>query len=121
MAVIGYMDGTDPMLLSKLVAMGHETIPIGNGLDNHGKYLRLLTSADGIDILVGCLHKFVPTKKHGLTSVDIMLNCHTHRINTIVLAPREFIDKARSALGNVVDFVTVITPEAALDKILEFC
>jgi len=33
---VGYFEGTDPLLLNKLVARGIGTLPISNGFDSHG-------------------------------------------------------------------------------------
>jgi len=45
MAIIGYLEGTNPDVLSSLIARGHDTVPIGNGWDNHGKYIVTLQKA----------------------------------------------------------------------------
>ena len=34
---IGYLSGIDPDFLTKMVCMGYETTPLGNGEDQHGK------------------------------------------------------------------------------------
>jgi len=59
MKVIGYMEGTDPNVLTSLVVDGFDTLPLSNGWDNHGKHLTLLNPADNVSLVVGNLHKFV--------------------------------------------------------------
>ena len=39
---VGYFDGTNPGLLTAVICAGHDTIPIANGLDNHGQHARLI-------------------------------------------------------------------------------
>ena len=69
---IGYFEGTDPLLLNKLVARGIGTLPLSNGFDSHGKQVGYLTKEDGIDLVVGYFYKVAPTKKMSLTIKDIL-------------------------------------------------
>jgi len=49
---VGYFEGTDPLLLTKLSAEGIETLPIGNTWDGHRKYVNHL-SKDEVNVVVG--------------------------------------------------------------------
>jgi len=62
MKKIGYMDGTDSFLLTKLAAAGVETVPLGNGFDNAGRYIGYLNPSDEVEAVVGYFHKFLPLK-----------------------------------------------------------
>ncbi len=42
MKTIGYLEGTNPEFLTKLVCMGYNTVPIGNDTDNHGKNIAFI-------------------------------------------------------------------------------
>ena len=119
MAIIGYMEGTDSALLSKLVVLGHETLPLGNGWDNHGKYIRHITQSDGINLIVGYLHKFVPTKSTNLTPADMLLQFKTIGIPIVVLVTEEYLVKAKDTLSSAADFAQVMSPQMAFDKVAE--
>ena len=60
MKTVGYLEGTDPEFLTKLVCMGYRTLPIGNDTDNHGKNIAFISIADKVDLIVGYLHKVSP-------------------------------------------------------------
>ena len=60
MKTVGYLEGTDPEFLTKLVCMGYKTLPIGNDIDNHGKNIAFISIADKVDLIVGYLHKVSP-------------------------------------------------------------
>ena len=56
MARIGYFEGTDPLLLTRLAVEGIETLPLSNTWDHYGKYVNHLYR-DEVDVIVGYLHK----------------------------------------------------------------
>jgi len=60
MKTIGYLEGTDPEFLTKIVCMGYKTLPIGNRADNHGKDINFISIADKVDLIVGYFHKVSP-------------------------------------------------------------
>lgn len=39
MAIVGYWEGTELALLSKLYAQGYAGLPLGNGVDDYGRNL----------------------------------------------------------------------------------
>jgi hypothetical protein len=117
MAIIGYMEGTDPALLSKLVALGHETYPLGNGWDNHGKYIRHITQSDGIKLIIGYLHKFVPTQSPNLTPMDMLVHFKTFGIPIVVITPEDYVAKAKEILGAAADFSLIMTPQMAYERV----
>ena len=65
MVTVGYLEGTDPVMLSRLAAGGVGTLPLSNGVDNHGKFINAITERDEIDLVVGPLHKIMHTQHQG--------------------------------------------------------
>lgn len=117
MAVIGYMEGTDSLILTKLVAEGHETFPLGNGWDNHGKYIRILNREDGINVVVGYLHKFTPSLAPGITPEDILYACRMHKIPVIIITDSPDIERARKVVGDIAEIVEFVPPDKVYDAI----
>ena len=62
MARVGYLEGTDPLLLSSLTAEGIETLPVANTWDGHGKPINQLGKGE-VNLVVGYLHKVIPTEQ----------------------------------------------------------
>ena len=118
MALIGYMEGTDPNVLSKLVADRHETIPLGNGTDGHGKYIAHLTKRDGVSIVLAYLHKLTPVS--GLPSMDVMLSgCQIHNIPVLVIVPEEEKANAHDIIEKEFECVTLVSPGELTNKVKE--
>ena len=80
MKTVGYLEGTDPSYLTKLVVKGIETLPLGNGADNHGKYVGILSRSDDIAVVIGYLHKVVPAGKQGIAPRDLAYICKLNDI-----------------------------------------
>ena len=118
MALIGYMEGTNSDLLSKLVAEGHETLPLGNGTDGHGKYIAHLTKSDGVALIISYFHKLSPISGH--PSMDVMLSgCQIHNIPVILIVPEDAKSDAESRLEGQFDCVYIVSPEEVSGKINE--
>lgn len=121
MALIGYMEGTDPNLLSKLCAQGHETLPLGNGTDGHGKYIAHLTGADGITVAIAYLHKLAPVSGMEHISVDDRLfACKMHDIPVLLVVPENSKEEAHNKLGEAKDYVTLVSPSELHDSVMEY-
>jgi hypothetical protein len=118
---IGYLEGTDPGFLTKLVCMGHETMPIGNGIDNHGKNIALISSADKVDLIVGYLHKISPLP--GVTnSLRMYLTpAIIYNIPMLLLAPKETLGYAKKMLSEVAtsDDIKVIDCKNIMDESMD--
>jgi hypothetical protein len=110
MVTIGYMDGTDAVLLSKLAAADVETIPISNGWDSHGKYIGHLSASDGINAVVGYFHKFTTAKDSTMTPADLLEACKENGIKVFVIARKPDHAMVAKALGNAASDVTLVTP-----------
>ncbi len=97
MKVLGYLEGTDPNVLTSIVLEGYETLPLSNGWDNHGKHLTLLNPADNISLVVGSLHKFI--RLSDMTIFMAMLaTVKAYDIPVIFIVPKAFHAKAQKLI-----------------------
>lgn len=121
MTRVGYLEGTDALFLNEMVARGFDTIPLSNGVDNHGKFVGHLTKADEISVVVGFLHKIIPLADSGLTSLDILHSCQVHKIPVLMVAQKAIHESAVKALGDACDIVTLVDLDEvrpAIDKVI---
>ena len=118
MLKLGYMSGTDARLLSKLAAAGVETVPLGNGWDNHGMYVGHVNKGDGFGAVVGYLHKFVPLKGANLAPADLGKACLVNKIPVFVLADKADHEPAKKVLGDMGANVKLVDPADAAAEIL---
>ncbi len=111
MKTVGYLEGTHALYLTKLVAKGIDTLPLGNGVDNHGKYVGLLTKSDNVSLVIGHLHKVVPTAREGIAPKDLFYACKLHKIPVFVIVPKELQAEAKNILGQAAGDVTLVDPK----------
>jgi hypothetical protein len=97
MKTIGYLEGTNPEVLTQLMLSGYETLPIANSWDNHGKNITHITSADKFDLIVGYIHKFIPVSK-AYSITDLLSPLRVNKIPVIFIAPKKMHDKAKKLL-----------------------
>ena len=100
---IGYFDGTDSDLLNALICAGHDTIPISNGLDNHGQHARLINDHNRYDLLLAPLYKIYAPEHHDSDTVtyqDVFRICRTYSIPLIITVSRSLDTQARDLLGD---------------------
>lgn len=126
MKTVGYFDGTDPSLLAKLAASGFCTVPLGNEWDSHGKVASRLEPGE-VDIIIAYLYKLLPPRddveRPVPVPVDLLYPAKTYNIPVLVVVPKEYHKKAKKILGEVADFVNIVTPEDLEEnvrKILDF-
>jgi len=119
MAIVAYLEGTDPLVLTRLAAEGIGTIPVSNGFDDHGKYVNHITSGDGVSVVIGYLHKVMPTSVMTMTPRDLLFACVTLNIPVLLIAAKSDHQKAKGLLGDVVDHVRVVDPAELYDAVLE--
>ncbi len=119
MKKIGYLQGTDPYLLSKLVLNGYGTMPLGNGWDNHGKYINHLSPEDKIDAVIGYLHKVFPPE--GLKAPgdpgDVLYACRTHKIPVYLIVPKEAQEEAGAFLKDISEGVVLVDPAEVFETL----
>jgi len=119
MATVGYFEGTDPVVLTRLVAKGIGTLPLNNGMDMHGKYVSHIGRQDHVSIVVGYLHKVVPTSGVSLSPRDLLFSCLTNDIPVVLVAEKAFQEAAREQLGEVRDRVKLVDPANLYEVILQ--
>ena len=119
MFTIGYMEGTDSGLLTKLAAAGAETLPLGNGWDGHGQYVAHLNVGDGVNAVVGYYHQFETLSGSNLTPGDLLKSCKICRIKIYIIADKDDHDKVKKMLGEVASDVTVVDPGEVGDALLK--
>jgi len=112
---VGYFEGTDPLLLSKLAAEGIETLPIANTWDGHGKPVNHLGKGE-VNVVVGYLHKVIPIEEARTSLFQLMLDnmlaaCKVHNIPILLIAPAPLREKAKRLLGETGPNVHVVAPE----------
>ncbi len=120
MKKIGYMDGTDSLLLTKLAAAGVETVPLGNGFDNAGRYIGYLNPSDGIEAVVGYFHKFVPLEGSNVCASDLLKPCQIHNVPVYIIAAKEDQANAKKIMGDCGPSVKYVDPVAAVDELMKF-
>jgi hypothetical protein len=119
MAIVAYLEGTDPLVLTKLAAQGIGTIPVSNGFDDHGKYVNHLTTQDNVSVVIGYLHKVMPTSVLTLTPRDILFACVTQNIPVLLIVEKPDQAKARTLLGEAADHVRLVDPAELFEAVLE--
>jgi len=119
MATVGYLEGTDPLVLTKLSTHGIGTTPLSNGFDHHGKYINHLTRQDGVSVVIGYLHKVLPTSVTTLTPQDLLFGCFTHDIPVLLIADKSDHAEAARLLGEAGDRVRLVDPQDLYKAVLE--
>ena len=119
MALIGYFEGTDSQLLTRLVARGHDTLPLGNGVDNYGLYVHDISKKDGIDVVVGYLHKAMTNKGETITTEEVLSACTKLEIPVLLMIPAEEIRGLKKRLEPPSPTTRFIEPSHALREIEE--
>jgi hypothetical protein len=99
MKTVGYMEGTDPEFLTKLVCMGYKTLPIGNDIDNHGKNIAFILISDKVDLIVGYLHKVSPLPTMTKSLKEFLTPGIIDNIPILLLAPKETIAQAKKIVS----------------------
>jgi len=124
MARVGYFEGTDPLLLTKLAAEGIETLPVANTWDGHGKSVNHLSKGE-VNVVVGYLHKVIPAEPARTSELSLMLDnmlgaCKAHNIPVLLIVPSNLREKAKSILGEVGPHVHVVAPEELETQIRKY-
>lgn len=119
MAIVGYLEGTDALVLTKLAAEGIGTLPLSNGFDNHGKYMNHLTSQDGVSVVIGYLHKLLPTPEMIITPQDLLFACLTHEIPVLLIVEKSEHEEAKRVLGEVGNRVRLVDPADLYHVVVE--
>jgi hypothetical protein len=115
LARVGYFEGTDPLLLTKLAAEGVETLPVANTWDGHGKYVNHLSKGE-VNVVVGYLHKVIPAESVRTSSLSLMIDnmlsaCKVNDIPVLLIVPATLQDKAKKILGDIGPNVHIVALE----------
>jgi len=115
LARVGYFEGTDPLLLTKLAAEGVETLPVANTWDGHGKYVNHLSKGE-VNVVVGYLHKVIPAESVRTSSLSLMIDnmlsaCKVNDIPVLLIVPATLQDKAKKILGDIGQNVHIVALE----------
>ena len=116
---VGYFEGTDSRLLTYLICHGYDTIPISNGYDNHGRYVRRINENNRFDLLVGYLHKIYAPEDYETQAQDVFHICHHFRVPLLLEVPRELQERAQSLMGEMPEEVRFVDPSEILEAALE--
>ena len=120
MKTVGYFDGTDSTLLTRLAAHGFCTVPLGNQWDGHGKIATHLEPGE-VDLILAYLHKLLPPQNAEAgtipSPVDLLYSANTYKIPVLVIVPKDLHKKAKDLLGEAADFVEIVAPEELDDKV----
>ncbi len=117
---VGYFEGTDPAVLTSLICDGFDTIPISNGLDNHGLFVRLINEDTMVDVLVGYLHKIYAPEDEVTQAEDIFHLSQTYQIRFLVIVPSELHDCARQKFQQCPDVVQFVDPSDLLETVRKY-
>lgn len=120
MATVGYLEGTDAIVLSRLSARGVGMLPLSNGFDNHGQFIGSVTERDEIDLIVGPLHKVMRTQRQGFYPQDLLESCTTCQIPIWIIVPSQDHATARKALGKASEMATLVDPAHLFDEAMAF-
>ncbi len=139
MKIVGYFEGTDSQLLTKIVASGFCTLPLANEWDGHGKNASHIEPGD-VDLIIGYLHKLLPPLREcedesakttaigvdirrGFRPIDLLYPAKAYNIPVLVIVPTEYHKKAKELLGEAAGFATIVSTtnlEKKVREILEF-
>ncbi|VVB60467.1 Uncharacterised protein [uncultured archaeon] len=118
MKTVGYLEGTDPEFLTKLVCMGYRTLPIGNDIDNHGKNIAFISIADKVDLIVGYLHKVSPLPTMTKSLKEFLTPGIIHHIPILLLTPTETVSNAKKIVAEATTspYIKVIDYKNLMDE-----
>jgi hypothetical protein len=121
MKTVGYLEGTDPEFLTKLVCMGYKTLPIGNEIDNHGKNIAFISIADKVDLIVGYLHKVSPLPTMTKSLKEFLTPGIIHHIPILLLAPNDTLPYAKKIVYEATNspYIKVINYKNLMDETLK--
>lgn len=122
MKTVGYLEGTDSIYLTRLAARGVDTLPLGNGADNHGKYIGFIDRSDAISLVIGYFHKVVPLTVQGTSPQNLLQACQLNKIPVLLIVPNELQDSVRERMKEVTADMHLVDPEDVMSvarKILE--
>ncbi|MFH1101014.1 MAG: hypothetical protein V1726_03135 [Methanobacteriota archaeon] len=121
MKTIGYLEGTDPEFLTRLVCKGYRTLPLGNKADGRAKNIVYVSVADEIDLIVGYFHKVSPHPKVTSSLKELLTPGIIHNIPILLVAPGDVQTEAKRILAEVTDSpcIKIIDPKNLMDEAMK--
>lgn len=119
MKKVGYLEGTDSLFLTRLAVRGVDTLPLGNGADNHGKYIGFIDKSDGIDLVITYYHKVVPLQAQKTSPQHLLQACQLNGIPVLMIVPNEIQDLAKEHLKEVTLDLRLVDPKSVMDEALK--
>jgi hypothetical protein len=119
MKVVGYMEGTNPHLLTSVILEGFETLPLSNGWDNHGKHLTLLNPADNISVVVGNLYKFVRLDDESIMSA-MLATVKAYDIPVVFVVEKEWQAAAKKLINDKDLKYVMADPKELKDIVMKY-
>ena len=119
MKIVGYTEGVDSLFLTQLSCRGYGTLPLSNGVDDHGKFIKLLTKSDDVALVITYFHKILGVPTYNITCEDLLYSCKSLNIPALIIVPTEHFEKARAILCGLGDHITLVDPDDLLEKALK--
>ena len=116
MKKVGYLEGTNSTYLTRLALRGVDTLPLGNGADNHGKYIGFIDKSDAIDMVITYFHKVVPLAEQKTSPQSLLQACQLNNIPVLVIVPNDLQEMAREAMKDVTAHIRLVDPERVMDE-----
>ncbi|MCP3998482.1 MAG: hypothetical protein GY722_25955 [bacterium] len=116
---VGYFEGTDSRLLTALVLSGYDTIPVSNGVDNHGTYVARINHQAKYDILIGYPHKITAQPEEELQAEDLFHICKTYGIPLLLEVPTHLQESLWEVLPDAPEVVEFLDPADTLNRAIE--
>lgn len=117
MKTVGYLEGMDSVYLTRLAIRGVDTLPLGNGADNHGKYIGFVDKSDSLSLVIGYFHKVVPLTDQGTKPQDLLRACHLNKIPVMLIVPKDLQEKAKGILGSAASEVRFVDPDEVMTEV----
>jgi hypothetical protein len=119
MKKVGYLEGTNSTYLTRLALRGVDTLPLGNGADNHGKYIGFIDKSDAIDLVITYYHKVVPLTEQRTSPQSLLQACQLNNVPVLVIVPKDLQDIASEAMKSVTANIRLVDPEKVMDEARE--
>lgn len=116
---VGYLEGTDSIYLTRLAARGVDTLPLGNGADNHGKYVGFIDKSDALDLVLTYFHKIATLTDQGTKPDDLLKACSLNKVPVVVIVPNELQDNAHDYLKEVTAETHMVDPADVMVQVKE--
>ena len=117
--VIGYMEGTDPVLLTTLAVNGCSVEPFSNGIDGHGLSIQMIHKERKPDLIVCHLHKLLPSPGMDITVSKLLYRPCVFGIPIIIICPKECQEKVGELAPDLPDCAYLADPADVISKIRE--